>query len=122
MDDADLTSEIQEDRTDAGHRAPPDDQLKVTETMTATALEPTQTELSSVEAQILDFERGWWRTSGAKEDTILEQFGLSATRYYQQLNALIDKPAALEADPVLVRRLLRMRQTRQEARSTRRIR
>lgn len=94
----------------------------MTETMTVSALESTQTGLSPVEAHILEFERDWWRTSGAKEDTILERFGLSATRYYQQLNTLIDKPAALEADPVLVRRLLRMRQTRQEARSARRIR
>lgn len=100
----------------------PGDRLKVMETMTVSALESTQTELSLVEAQILEFERDWWRTSGAKEDMILERFGSSATRYYQQLNTLIDKPAALEADPVLVRRLLRMRQTRQEARSGRRIR
>jgi hypothetical protein len=100
----------------------PDDQMNVTESMTVSALESIQSGLSPVEAQILDFERDWWHTSGAKEDIILQRFDMSATRYYQQLNSLINKPAALEADPVLVRRLLRMRQARQEARSGRRAR
>lgn len=90
--------------------------------MTVSALDSRQTDLSSVEAQVLEFERDWWRFGGAKEDTIRERFQMSATRYYQLLNTLIDKPGALEADPVLVRRLRRMRQTRQEARSARRIR
>jgi hypothetical protein len=74
-------------------------------------------ELSEQELQILDFERGWWRFGGAKEDAIREQFDFSATRYYQTLNRLIDTDAALSADPVLVRRLRRLRQARQEARS-----
>ena len=44
-----------------------------------------------------------------------------ATRYYQVLNALIDRPDALESDPMLVKRLRRMRATRQRARSARRL-
>jgi hypothetical protein len=94
----------------------------VTVTMTVSVLDARQAELSTVELQVLEFERDWWRFGGAKEDTIRERFEMSATRYYQLLNTLIDKTAALEADPVLVRRLRRMRQTRQEARSARRIR
>jgi len=74
-------------------------------------------ELSEQEVQVLDFERSWWRFGGAKEEAIRDQFGLSATRYYQLLNQLIDKNSALVADPVLVRRLRRLRQSRQEARS-----
>lgn len=73
--------------------------------------------LSELEARILEFERNWWRFGGAKEDAIREQFDMNATRYYQTLNRLIDSESALEADPVLVRRLRRLRQTRQEARS-----
>lgn len=73
--------------------------------------------LTDQEARILDFERSWWRFGGAKEEAIREQFDLTATRYYQLLNGLIDRDSALEADPVLVRRLRRLRQQRQEARS-----
>ena len=36
------------------------------------------------------------------------------------LNALIDRPEALDADPMLVKRLRRQRSTRQQARSARR--
>lgn len=73
--------------------------------------------LSDQERRILHFERSWWRFGGAKEEAIREQFDMSATRYYQLLNQLIDTHAALVADPVLVRRLRRLRQHRQEARS-----
>ncbi|BCJ59935.1 DUF3263 domain-containing protein [Micromonospora endophytica] len=62
--------------------------------------------------EILAFERQWWRHAGAKEQAIRDRFGLSATRYYQLLNALLDNPAALAADPVLVGRLLRLRASR----------
>jgi len=66
-------------------------------------------ELTDREREILAFERQWWRFAGAKEQAIRELFGLSATRYYQVLNALIDRPAALTADPMLVKRLRRLR-------------
>jgi hypothetical protein len=69
---------------------------------------------------ILDFERGWWRFAGAKEQAIREQFDLSATRYYQLLNELVDDDAALAHDPMLVRRLRRMRAARQRQRAERR--
>ena len=77
-------------------------------------------ELTDREREILAFERQWWRFAGAKEQAIRELFGLSATRYYQALNALIDRPAALAADPMLVKRLRRLRTTRQRARAARR--
>ncbi len=73
--------------------------------------------LTELESRILEFERNWWQFGGAKEDAIREQFAMNATRYYQTLNRLIDSESALAADPVLVRRLRRLRQTRQEARS-----
>jgi hypothetical protein len=62
--------------------------------------------------QILAFERRWWKHAGAKEQAIREAFGLSATRYYQVLNGLLDDPAALKRDPVLVGRLRRLRASR----------
>jgi Protein of unknown function (DUF3263) len=70
---------------------------------------------------ILDFERQWWRYAGAKEQAVRDLFGMSATRYYQVLNALIDRPAALAHDPMLVKRLRRLRASRQRARSARRL-
>ncbi|MCR6688207.1 MULTISPECIES: DUF3263 domain-containing protein [Cellulomonas] len=77
--------------------------------------------LSERDAAILAFERQWWKYAGAKEQAIRELFDLSATRYYQVLNALIDDPAALAHDPMLVKRLRRMRSSRQRARTARRL-
>jgi len=75
--------------------------------------------LSDLESRILDFERNWWRYAGAKESAIKELFDLSAPRYYQLLNDLIDRQDALIASPMLVKRLRRLRQARMAARSSR---
>ncbi len=72
--------------------------------------------LSERELQILAFESKWWKHAGAKEQAIRDAFGLSSTRYYQLLNGLLDNPAALEHDPVLVGRLRRLRSTRARTR------
>jgi hypothetical protein len=77
--------------------------------------------LSARDRQILEFERQWWKYAGAKEQAIRELFDMSGTRYYQILNGLIDDPAALAFDPMLVKRLRRMRASRQRARSARRL-
>ncbi len=78
-------------------------------------------ELSDRDREILSFERQWWKYAGAKEQAVRDLFDMSATRYYQVLNTLIDSPAALAHDPMLVKRLRRMRATRQKARSARRL-
>jgi hypothetical protein len=78
-------------------------------------------ELSERDQQILAFERQWWKYAGAKEQAVRELFQMSATRYYQVLNALIDSPAALAHDPMLIKRLRRMRASRQRARTARRL-
>jgi hypothetical protein len=78
-------------------------------------------ELSTRDREILAFERQWWKYAGAKEQAVRELFDMSATRYYQVLNTLIDSRAALAFDPMLVKRLRRMRATRQRARSARRL-
>lgn len=75
--------------------------------------------LSERDARILDFERNWWQHAGAKEKAVREEFGFSATRYYQVLGTLIDSPAALVYDPMLIKRLQRIRDARIAARSAR---
>ena len=75
--------------------------------------------LTDAERRILAFERGWWRFPGAKEREILEVFGFPATRYYQLLNELIDRPEAAQFDPALVARLRRQRTRRRRMRSAR---
>ena len=75
--------------------------------------------LPARDREVLVFERQWWRFPGAKEAAIQERFGLSPTRYYQVLNSVIDRPEALAADPLLVRRLRRMRSARHRRRSGR---
>ncbi|MCU0265983.1 MAG: DUF3263 domain-containing protein [Actinomycetia bacterium] len=77
--------------------------------------------LSERDRRVLEFERQWWKFAGAKEQAIRELFDMSATRYYQVLNALIDRPEALAFDPMLVKRLRRLRAARQRARSARRL-
>lgn len=88
-----------------------------------TRSDPTRSgdDLSDRDQQILTFERQWWKYAGAKEQAIRDQFGMSATRYYQVLNALIDRADALEFDPLLVKRLRRLRSSRQRARAARRL-
>ncbi len=77
--------------------------------------------LSERDQEILSFERQWWKYAGAKEQAIRDRFDMSSTRYYQVLNALIDRPEALQSDPLLVRRLRRLRAARQRQRSARRL-
>ncbi len=84
-------------------------------------VEPQLESLTARDCEILAFERQWWKYAGAKEQAVRELFDMSSTRYYQVLNSLIDRPAALAHDPMLVKRLRRMRQTRQRARSARRL-
>ena len=75
--------------------------------------------LSDLEARILEFEGTWWKFAGAKESAIKELFDLSAPRYYQLLNDLIDREDALVAAPMLVKRLRRLREARMSTRTSR---
>jgi hypothetical protein len=87
----------------------------------ARAADPTEAGLTEREREILAFERQWWKYPGLKEQAIHELFAVSPTRYYQLVNRLIDKREALEADPMLVKRLRRLRSGRQRARSAPRL-
>ena len=72
--------------------------------------------LTERDRAILDFERSWWTSAGPKDTAIRERFELSGTRYYQLIAELIDDPEALEYDPLLIRRLRRVRNRRRRAR------
>ena len=72
--------------------------------------------LTDRDRAILDFERTWWSEVGPKEQAIRERLDLSATRYYQLLADLLEVPDALEYDPLVVRRLRRLRDRRRRAR------
>lgn len=74
-------------------------------------------ELTDLERQVLAFERGRWLHQGAKDEAVRKQFGLSRMRYEQVVTVLLDKPAAYAADPTLVKRLRRLRETRAAART-----
>ena len=86
-----------------------------------TVLRGAPAALSRRDHEILAFEAQWWKYAGAKEQAIRELFDMSATRYYQILNALVDRPEALAVDPLLVRRLRRLRASRQRTRAARRL-
>jgi hypothetical protein len=72
--------------------------------------------LSEREQAILDFERSWWMRDGSKEAAVKEELGLSSARYYQLLGSLLSRDDALAYDPLLVRRLRRLRDRRRRAR------
>ena len=77
--------------------------------------------LSELEIKMLDFERQWWRYAGAKESAIKELFDLTPPAYYQMLHNLIDREDAVLAEPILVKRLRRLRESRTAARSSTRL-
>jgi hypothetical protein len=73
-------------------------------------------ELSERERAMLEIERSWWTEPGPKEAVIVDQLELSATRYFELLNQLIDRPEAELHDQLTVRRLRRMRDRRRQDR------
>jgi hypothetical protein len=80
--------------------------------------DPATAGLSEFEVKMLEFERSWWRHAGVKESSIKELFNLTPPAYYQLLNNLIDREAAVMAEPILVKRLRRLRDSRTQARSS----
>jgi uncharacterized protein DUF3263 len=78
-------------------------------------------ELEELWREILDFEREWWKASLPKELAVRQRFGISPARYYQLLNRLIDRPEALQYDPMLVQRLRRLREARRRKRFATRV-
>jgi Protein of unknown function (DUF3263) len=77
--------------------------------------------LDQRERDLLDFEREAWKLRMSKERAIRERFGFSAARYHQLLNRAIDRPEAILYDPMLVRRLRRIRDARRRKRTAGRL-
>lgn len=67
---------------------------------------------NDLDLRLLDFEREWWRHAGSKEAGVKEKFGISLSEYYERLNNLIDSDEALAIQPLLVKRLRRLRALR----------
>jgi hypothetical protein len=102
--------------------APPEDEHSEAPTSAPVRAETKPSEgelLSERDRAVLIFEKQYWKYTGAKEQAIRDRFEMSATRYYQVLNALLDRPEAQEFEPMLVKRLRRQRAARQRARSGR---
>ena len=76
-------------------------------------------DLTDRDRAILALEARWPRHGGSKEEAIRSSLGMSPARYYQLLGRLIDTEQALEHDPLLVRRLRRIRDSRGVQRSVR---
>ena len=72
--------------------------------------------LNDLERAIIDFERTWWQEPGRKDVAVRQRLDLSPTRYYELLNHLLEKPDAMEYDPMVVRRLQRLRDRRRRVR------
>ncbi len=77
---------------------------------------PDVNELTERERALLDFEGSWWTLDDAKDTLIRAKFACSLDGYYQELNRLLEVPAALAYDPLVVRRLVRLRDRRRRAR------
>ena len=69
-------------------------------------------ELTERERALLDFEGSWWTLDTSKDELIRARFSCSLDEYYQELNRLVDVPAALAYEPLVVRRLVRLRDRR----------
>jgi len=79
-----------------------------------------QPELTARERAILEFEQSWWLSDAPKDQAVREQFQLTEAEYVDILDALIESEAALSEQPLLVRRLLRLRDRRRRAHEARR--
>jgi hypothetical protein len=84
-------------------------------------IEPERTGLDELGRHVLDFERSWRRAGRSKERAIRESFGITPTRYHQVLVRVVETAEALAYDPMLVRRLRRLRDARRRTRLARRL-
>lgn len=98
------------------HSEPPEQPPERPEERAASPERPAGQLLTELDAAVLRFEKRGHAGPGAKEKAVREELELSPTRYYQILNALLDQPAALAAEPVLINRLRRLRDARRERR------
>ncbi|QAU07196.1 DUF3263 domain-containing protein [Gordonia phage Asapag] len=62
--------------------------------------------------RMLDLAGQRWNYAGSLEQMVRDEFGISLTRFWQRVNALIDTEEALAYSPVVVNRLRRLRTRR----------
>jgi hypothetical protein len=79
------------------------------------AAAPEVQPLTERELAIIQFESSWFTLDEDRHDAIRARFACSAEDYNLELNRVIDHPAALLADPLVVRRLRRHRERRRRA-------
>ena len=72
--------------------------------------------LSADDRALFDFERIAFTLDGSKEANIRLVLGMSPTKYYRSMSALIDTRSAFEYDPLTT---MRLRKSRDERRRTR---
>ncbi len=77
-------------------------------------------QLSQRDRAILDFEQSWWESATPRDQAVREQFQLTESEYAEVLNQLIASEAALLAEPLLIRRLRRLRDRRRQQHIARR--
>lgn len=72
--------------------------------------------LTERQRAILEFERTWWTLDGDKDLLIRRRFACAPDAYYDELNQVLHDPDALTVDPLVVRRLMRLRDRKRRAR------
>ena len=72
--------------------------------------------LSDRDRAILDLERTWWTQAGSKEAAIRSRLSMSPTSYYKALGELLESDEAMVYDPLVVRRVRRLRDRRRRQR------
>ncbi|HQY13855.1 MAG TPA: DUF3263 domain-containing protein [Ilumatobacteraceae bacterium] len=82
---------------------------------TMTEQHPTPDTLDERDLAILQFEATWFMLDEDRHDAIRARFACSVEDYNLDLNRVIDLPAALLADQLVVRRLRRHRDRRRRA-------
>jgi len=72
--------------------------------------------LSERATAILEFERSWWNNDEPRDQVIRARFQCSPDEYQAELTTVLDDPAAMDCDPLVVRRLKRLRLRARKAR------
>lgn len=65
--------------------------------------------LSERHRQMLEFERTWWQLDTPRDEAIRARFDCSTDDYYAELNRVLERPEAMDHDPLVVRRFQRRR-------------
>jgi hypothetical protein len=84
------------------------------------AEQPERAGLTARERAVLEFEQSWWLSRVPKDQAVREQFQLTEAEYAVLLDDLIDTEVAMSAEPLLVRRLRRLRERRRTVQTARR--